>query len=176
MALLVGTQRSELVRASSPAADAMPVAKAALFSKQHAALVKARQHPFPKTNPADYTSPPPIPQNPPHPGIVPTRQSPLPAMQFLANNMWTIPLPGGLTWAVVYTGQQQIPTTQGAVYVLHEVFRNGQYTFTYPGLFLAPTGTATLYPVGWSGTTLRLNTSSGQSLSFNAATDTFSGT
>ncbi len=176
MALLVGTQRSELVRASSPAADAMPVAKAALFSKQHAALVKARQHPFPKTNPADFKPPASATPAAPTVGLIVTEQSPLPAMQFLPNHMWTVPLKGK-TWVEVWTGEQEIPKVQAAVYVMTFVrVANGQFRDTLVGLFLAPTSASTLVPVGWSGTTLRLNTSSGQSLSFNAATDTFSGT
>ncbi len=52
---------------------------------------------------------------------------------------------------------------------------SGQFSDTLVGLFVAPTSASTVFPVDWSGTTLQLNTSAGQSLSFNAATDAFTG-
>ena len=174
--LIVGTHLSGVARASSPAVNTMPVAKAALFSQQNAALAKAKQHPFPKTNPADFKPPASATPAAPTVGLIVTEQSPLPAMQFLPNHMWTVPLKGK-TWVEVWTGEQEIPKVQAAVYVMTFVrVANGQFRDTLVGLFLAPTSASTLVPVGWSGTTLRLNTTSGQSLSFNAATDTFSGT
>lgn len=171
--LIVGTHLSGVARASSPAVNTMPVAKAALFSQQNAALAKAKQHPFPKTNPADYKPPASATPAPPMVGIVATEQSPLPGMQFLPNHVWTASLKGG-TWVEVWTGEQEIPKVEGAVYVMTFVrAATGQFSDTLVGLFVAPTSASTLLPVNWSGTTLQLDTSAGQSLSFNATTDTF---
>ena len=115
--LIVGTHLSGVARASPPAVNTMPVAKAALFSQQNAALAKAKQHPFPKTNPADYKPPASATPAPRMVGIVVTEQSPLPGMQFLPNHVWTAPLKGG-TWVEVWTGEQEIPKVEGAVYVM----------------------------------------------------------
>jgi hypothetical protein len=172
--LLAGLHWSAVVHAKIPRPLGMPPAKAALFAKQNARLQRARQHPTPKVNPASYTPPPVTPPPALQAGIQPMQESPLPPMQFLANHAWTAPLKGS-TWVRVWTGQQLIPSEQGAVYVITITRQsNGQFFDTLVGLFVAPTGLAPLYPIGWSGTTLQLVTSTGQRLVFNAATDTFS--
>jgi hypothetical protein len=172
--LLLGLGLSSLVHAKKPRPLGMPPAKAALFAKQNARVQRARQHPTPKVNPASYSLPPSTPPPPLQAGIQPMQESPLPPMQFLANHAWTAPLRGS-TWVRVWTGQQLIPREQGAVYVITITRQsNGQFFDTLVGLFAAPTGVAPLYPVGWSGTTLELETTTGQHLLFNAATDAFS--
>lgn len=152
-----------------------PSTKAALIAREHARLLQARFHRTPKENPK--TARAAIPASPAPKrtaGIIDMQQGPFSPMVFQSRNFWMGPL-SGQTWVLVYAGQLQRPTPQGALYVEREGrAANGQFTFTPMGYFRAPGGSsAALKVVAWHGVMVSLDTTLGQALQFDVATDTY---
>lgn len=149
--------------------------KAALIAREHSRLEQARLHPTPKEKPKTARAAIPATPAPKRTaGIINMQQGPFAPMVFQSRNFWMGPL-SGQTWVLVYAGQLQSPTPQGALYVEREGrAANGQFTFTPMGYFRAPGGSAAaLKVVAWNGVMVSVDSKSGQALQFDVATDTY---
>ncbi len=119
---------------------------------------------------------PTIPPNARRVGIQTMRQNPL-GSSFDGQNFWMGPVQGSV-WDLVYAGS--IGSTgngrgQGALYIEKEGRQpDRQFWINAVGLFKAPGIYSPLTVTGWSGTTLQLRADSGQVLSFNLITDSYS--
>jgi hypothetical protein len=176
-ALAVDSPHPAVHAAGALASIAIPPAKETIIQQELARIQQARKHPTPKpSNPASLASDVPLLPGPtPHrqAGIEDVRQGDFSPMTFAAVNFWAGPV-SGPTWALVWAGQEEEPTVQAAVRVeLQTPTGGGNYDYQYVGTFPAPTTAASVRLTAWQGTVLTLTTSSGQTLTFNAATDRY---
>jgi hypothetical protein len=151
--------------------------KEAILQRELARIQRAREHPTPKpSNPASLESAaPPLPGPTPsrEAGIQDLRQGDFSPLTFAAVNFWAGPV-SGPTWALVWAGQEEEPTVKAAVRVeLQTSTGGGNYDYQYVGTFPAPTAADSVRLVAWQGTVLTLTTPSGQTLTFNVATDRY---
>jgi hypothetical protein len=99
------------------------------------------------------------------PGIVDQRQGPFSAAEFAVTNMYRAPV--GARWLFAFAGATRDESgqpAQGALRV-YQMTASGAYTFV--GLYPAPSGTGALRVSAGRGAVLTLATDSGQSLTFD---------
>lgn len=151
-----------------------PSTKSTLIAGDNARVEQARLHPTPKENPQTARAAIPATPAPKRTaGIIDMKQGPFAPTVLQSSNFW-MGLVSGQRGVLVYAGQLQRPTPQGALYVEREGrAANGQFTFTPMGYFRAPGGSsAALKVVAWHGVMVSLDTTSDQALQFDVATDT----
>lgn len=164
--------------AASTGHSGWPSAKAARLTAQQAAVAKAQEHPFPKSDVGD----PPHAVQPaptaPLTGIVASHQAPFSASWFSVENAWTGRVNG--QYYTVYAGQKLYPGTGGTPEAGVVVYSDPANVFggSQPhevGLYLSATGTSPLRIVSVHGALLSLVSSSGRSMTFNVSAKTFGG-
>ena len=147
--------------------SSLPPAKATVLARSQQAIATAQaRHP---TKPAHPTPPADAPTPTLTAGIIQAHQGPFPNTEFSVANMYRGPVGG--RWEIVFAGTAwtTFPTAGSGALRIYTI--SGDLI----GVFAAPGGSTTLRITGVTGAILRLQSGTSATLSFNLATNTFSG-